>query len=49
MAMDKGMSCYGVICRECEYYPEECQGCAEIKGKVFWLEYTGGTVCNIYD
>lgn len=47
--MEKFMSCCGVICGECEYYPDECRGCGESKGKVFWLEYTGGDVCEIYD
>ncbi len=41
MTMDKGMSCCCVLCQEREYYPEECRGCTEIEGKVFWPEYTG--------
>ena len=47
--MEKMMSCCGVVCGECEYYPEGCGGCDKIKGQVFWLEYTKGTVCEIYD
>ena len=47
--MKKEMSCCGTYCSECEYYPDECAGCEEIKGKVFWLSYTGGEVCAIYD
>lgn len=47
--MEKVISCCGVVCSECEYYPDNCTGCPTIKGKAFWLEYTGGTVCDIYD
>ena len=43
------ISCCGVVCSECASYPAECKGCPAIKGKVYWLEYTGGEVCEIYD
>lgn len=46
--MEKIMSCCGMICSDCEYYPADCRGCREIKGKVFWLEYTGEDCCEIY-
>ena len=42
------MSPCGVICPACSYYPADCAGCAAIQGRVFWLAYTGGTVCDIY-
>lgn len=47
--MEKILSCCCMICSECEYYPTDCQGCGEIKGKAFWLEYTGGNCCEIYN
>lgn len=47
--MDTIISCCGVICLECKYYPDECKGCPEIKGKAFWLEYTNEKICAIYD
>lgn len=47
--MDKVVSCCGVVCSECEYYSGDCRGCPEIEGKVFWLAYTGGERCAIYD
>lgn len=46
--MEKILSCCGMICSECEYYPADCKGCKEIKGKVFWLEFTGENCCEIY-
>ncbi|WP_040198234.1 DUF3795 domain-containing protein [Candidatus Soleaferrea massiliensis] len=46
--MEKIYSCCGVVCSDCPYYPKECAGCPEIQGNVFWLEYTGGEVCDIY-
>lgn len=47
--MEKIVSCCGVVCSECGYYPGECGGCPAVRGQVFWLEYTGGDVCEIYD
>ena len=47
--MDKIISCCGVICSECSYYPTDCKGCPTIKGQAFWLEYTGENICKIYD
>lgn len=43
------MSCCGVLCGKCDYYPDDCAGCAAIEGKAFWLEFTGGDVCDIYN
>lgn len=47
--MDKIISCCGVICTDCEHYPKECKGCPDIKGKAYWLEYTGEDICDIYN
>lgn len=47
--MNKIISCCGVVCSECQYYPIDCKGCPPIKGEVFWLEYTNEKVCAIYD
>lgn len=38
----------GAVCTECARFPSECGGCRKIKGKVFWLAFTGDTVCPIY-
>lgn len=47
--VEKKISCCGTVCSECEYYPADCRGCREIKGRVFWLEYTQESICDIYD
>ncbi|MCB6570734.1 DUF3795 domain-containing protein [Eubacterium limosum] len=47
--MKEIISCCGVVCTSCEYYPETCSGCPAIEGKAFWLEYTGGDICGIYE
>lgn len=39
----------GAVCAECASFPESCGGCRKIKGKVYWLQYTGGDVCEVYD
>lgn len=38
----------GAVCIECNYYPSACVGCRKIRGKAFWLPYTGDDVCPIY-
>lgn len=38
----------GAVCTECNYYPSACAGCRKIRGKAFWLPYTGDDVCPIY-
>ena len=43
------MSCCGVICSECEFFPTDCGGCPDIKGKAFWLQFTEEDICGIYD
>lgn len=47
--MKKIISCCGCVCSECLYYPNDCAGCPSIEGQAFWLEYTGGAVCEIYE
>ena len=39
----------GAVCAECGYYPLQCAGCGKIKGKVYWLKFTGANVCPVYD
>ncbi len=43
------ISCCGVICSECEHFNGECSGCPDIRGKAFWLQFTGEDVCSIYN
>lgn len=38
----------GAICEACEKYPTDCSGCKNIKGKVWWLAFTGQEVCPFY-
>ena len=47
--MQDSISCCGVDCSACRYHPAECPGCAAIGGRVFWLQYTGEPVCEIYN
>lgn len=39
----------GARCVECKRFPRNCKGCRTIRGKVFWLEYTGEKCCAVYD
>ena len=39
----------GAVCAECGLFPQTCGGCRKIKGKVYWLQYTGDNVCKVYD
>lgn len=45
----KIISCCGVVCSECIYYPENCKGCPAISGKPFWLQYSEEDICSIYE
>lgn len=47
--MKKIISCCGVVCSECKFFSDGCKGCTEIKGKPYWLRYTGEDICDIYD
>lgn len=38
----------GARCVECASFPKACKGCRKIKGKVFWLQYTGDDACPIW-
>ncbi len=38
----------GARCVECASFPTMCKGCRKIKGRVFWLRYTGDEVCSIW-
>lgn len=38
----------GVVCASCTRFPADCCGCRVIKGKVYWLQYTGDDVCPVY-
>lgn len=38
----------GARCVNCKSFPKECKGCRNIKGKVFWTQYIGDTVCPIW-
>ena len=37
----------GALCVECVLFPKTCEGSRKIKGKVYWLQYTGGDVCKV--
>lgn len=39
----------GAVCAECGRFPEQCGGCRTIRGRVYWLEFTGGTQCPVYE
>lgn len=47
--MDKTVSFCGVVCSECEYYPNDCKGCTGVEGRPFWIQYVEQDVCKIYD
>lgn len=38
----------GARCVECTAFPKSCKGCRKIKGKVFWIQYTGDDQCPIW-
>ena len=47
--IEGGFPHHGAVCAECGLFPQTCGGCRKIKGKVYWLQYTGDNVCKVYD
>ncbi|HUU74666.1 MAG TPA: DUF3795 domain-containing protein [Methanoregulaceae archaeon] len=45
---DEVMVC-GMICRECDHYQVECQGCRAVKGVPFWVAFVGIDRCPVYE
>ncbi len=41
-------SCCGVVCSDCEWFPNKCSGCPSMKGKVFWTKILNKDICDIY-
>lgn len=40
---DKNLaSVCGLYCGTCEYFEKQCQGCGNVKGKVFWTAHNEG-------
>ena len=39
----------GTICSQCDFFPIQCKGCRQIKGKVFWTKFTNDECCKVYD
>jgi hypothetical protein len=37
-AEEEVMAC-GIICRECNYYKADCEGCRAVKGAPFWVAF----------
>jgi hypothetical protein len=48
--MNLKFSVCGYECTSCDYHKKsECPGCSEVKGKVWWTNFIGVSVCPIYD
>ncbi len=39
----------GLYCNECHSYQGECNGCREVSGKPYWVQYIGEEVCPIFN
>jgi hypothetical protein len=44
------LSACGLICDECEFYAQECDGCKMVKGQTFWAkEMMPNQTCPLFD
>ncbi len=44
------LSACGLLCDECHFFNDACQGCFSLQGKPFWTkEATTSGICPIYD
>lgn len=48
MEQQKVISCCGIVCSDCTYYPADCPGCPKTEGKIFWTQYLHIEVCPLY-
>lgn len=39
----------GLYCDDCEHFEEDCPGCSESDGSVFWTEYVEISSCPVYE
>lgn len=39
----------GLYCDSCDHLGDECKGCTDQQGKVFWTEFVNIACCPIYD
>ncbi|MFC1570045.1 DUF3795 domain-containing protein [bacterium] len=43
------ISACGLVCDQCQFFGDTCQGCLKVKGKTFWaLEATESGICQLY-
>ncbi len=43
------LSSCGLICSDCEFFGNQCNGCHNVKGQTFWaLEHMPAKVCPLY-
>jgi hypothetical protein len=44
------LSACGLICTDCEFFGNKCNGCHDVTGKTFWAEeHMPSKVCPLYD
>ena len=44
------ISACGLICNECEYFGQTCNGCMSVKGQTFWAkEHMPNKTCPLYN
>lgn len=43
------LSACGLLCDECEFFGESCEGCYEVKGQPFWVKEMKVKNCALYD
>lgn len=45
----QSITCCGLVCQNCEHYPNPCKGCTAEKGLPFWcLAFNNGETCKRY-
>ena len=43
------LSACGLMCDECEFFTNTCQGCHEVEGSTFWAKETvASKICPLY-
>ena len=46
--MDQILSTCGLLCNECDYFNNACQGCHAVKGATFWAKEMPDKLCPLF-
>lgn len=46
--MGRKLTRCGIDCTTCPHFGEQCRGCDDEAGRVYWVNYVGAEVCPVF-